>query len=51
MYFIDGTRPMSEWDAFVQEVLALGDLEGVLEIYENAEQVIYSTVRKFRVYD
>ncbi len=51
MFFIDGTRSMNEWDAFVEETLKLGDLEGVLEIYEDAEQIIYSTERKYVTYN
>ncbi len=51
MYFIDGTRSMSEWDAFVQETLALGDMDAVLAAYEEAEQVIYSTERRYVSYN
>ncbi len=51
MYFIDGTRDMSEWDAFVQETLALGDMEEVLATYDAAEQVIYSTERRYVSYN
>lgn len=51
MYFIDGTRDMSEWDAFVEETLALGNMDEVLSIYESAEQVIYSTERRYVSYN
>ncbi|MGI6634724.1 MAG: extracellular solute-binding protein [Christensenellales bacterium] len=51
MYFIDGTRPMSEWDDFVNETFALGNLEEVLKIYEEAPQIIYSTERRYKMYD
>ena len=51
MYFIDGTRSMSEWDAFVEETLALGDMDAVLAAYEEAEQVIYSTERRYVSYN
>ena len=51
MYFIDGTRDMSEWDAFVEETLALGNMDEVLATYEAAEQVIYSTERRYVSYN
>ena len=51
MYFIDGTRSMGEWDAFVEETLALGDMDAVLATYEEAEQVIYSTERRYVSYN
>lgn len=51
MYFIDGTRSMDEWNDFVTETLALGDMDGVLKIYEDSEQVIYSTDRKYSTYN
>ena len=51
MYFIDGSRSMSEWDAFVEETLALGDMDAVLAAYEEAEQVIYSTERRYVSYN
>ena len=51
MYFIDGTRDMSEWDAFVDETLALGNMDEVLATYEEAEQVIYSTERRYVSYN
>ncbi len=49
--FIDGTRDMSEWDAFVDETLALGNMDEVLATYEEAEQVIYSTERRYVSYN
>ncbi len=51
MTFIDGTRDMSEWDAFVDETLALGNMDEVLATYEEAEQVIYSTERRYVSYN
>lgn len=51
MYFIDGTRDMSEWDSFVEETLALGDMDEVLATYEAADQVIYSTERRYVSYN
>ena len=51
MYFIDGTRDMSEWDSFVEETLALGDMDEVLATYEAADQVIYSTERRYATYN
>ncbi|MGI6172275.1 MAG: extracellular solute-binding protein [Christensenellales bacterium] len=48
--FIDGTRDMGEWDNFVAEVLEYGNLEEVLETYENAKQIIFSTERRFVTY-
>ena len=51
MSFIDGTRDMSEWDAFVDETLALGNMDEVLATYEEAEQVIYSTERRYVSYN
>lgn len=50
MYFIDGTRDMAEWDAFVEETLALGNMDEVLATYEEAEQVIYSDDRHYVIY-
>lgn len=51
MYFIDGTRDMSEWDSFVEETLALGDMDEVLATYEAADRVIYSTERRYATYN
>lgn len=51
MYFIDGTRDMGEWDAFVSETLALGNMDEVLATYEAADQVIYSTERRYVSYN
>ena len=51
MYFIDGTRPLDEWDAFVQETLQYCDMETVLKTYEEAEQIEYSTERKYVTYN
>ena len=51
MYFIDGTRDMGEWDAFVAETLALGNMDEVLATYEAADQVIYSTERRYVSYN
>jgi len=48
--FIDGSRDLGQWDDFVSEVLAYGNLDEVLETYENAKQVIYSTERRFETY-
>lgn len=50
MLFVDGTRPMEEWDAFVQETMGIGDLNEVLKIYEESPQIIYSTERKLVTY-
>ena len=36
--FITGERPMEEWDAFVEEYKAMGNLEEVLSIYNSAKQ-------------
>lgn len=36
--FILGKKPMSEWDAYITEVKALGDLNRAVEIYNNAKQ-------------
>ena len=36
--FILGKRPISEWDAFIAEVKALGNLERAVEIYNKALQ-------------
>lgn len=49
--FIDGTRAMDEWDAFVEETKQYGDFDAVLEAYENGEQVIMATERKYITYD
>ncbi len=46
MLFVDGTRPMDEWDAFVEEWKKFGNVEQVVEIYEAGEQIVYSDVRK-----
>lgn len=50
MLFIDGTRPMSEWDSFREEAMQYGDIEQVLAIYEAGEQIINSTERKYEVF-
>ncbi len=49
--FVDGTRPLSEWEDFVEEYKGMGDYEGVLNIYENAKQVEFSTERRFPLYN
>jgi len=49
--FIDGTRSMEEWDAFVQETLALGNMDEVLKTYEDAKQVIHSTEPRYVKYN
>jgi len=36
--FILGQRDLSEWDAYITEVLAAGDLARAVEIYNNAKQ-------------
>jgi putative aldouronate transport system substrate-binding protein len=36
--FILGQRSLSEWDAFITEVKAAGNLERAVEIYNNAKQ-------------
>ena len=40
--FVEGTRPMSEWDAFVEEALSYGDVAQALEIYNNSPVLLYS---------
>lgn len=49
--FIDGSRPMDEWDSFVEETKQYGDFDAVLEAYENGEQVEMSAERKYVTYD
>ena len=41
--FITGDRPMDEWDAFVEEYQTMGNLEEVLNIYNNAKQNMQDT--------
>lgn len=36
--FILGKRPLTEWDAFVKEVQAVGNIDRAVEIYNNAKQ-------------
>lgn len=43
--FILGSRDLSEWDSFVEEANELGNIERVLEIYNNARQVELSENR------
>ena len=44
MLFIDGTRPMDEWDAFVEEVRGMGDIQSVIDIYNNCPNQIENDV-------
>ena len=41
--FVTGVRPLDEWDAFVEEYKAMGNLEEVLNIYNNAKQNLQDT--------
>ena len=50
LLFVDGTRPMDEWDAFVEEALAYTDMDAVLAIYEAGEQTELSSERIVPVY-
>ena len=47
LLFITGERSMDEWDAFVEEYKAMGDWEEVLEVYNNAQQVVYDMTRSY----
>lgn len=50
MLFIDGTRPLSEWDDFVAEWQKYGNIEEVIKIYEEGKQVIYAEERRIVEY-
>lgn len=47
--FIDGSRPLSEWDAFVAVAIAMGDIERVLENYEAGIQFEAAAERKYLI--
>ncbi len=40
--FITGARPMSEWDAFVEETQAYGDIGAILDIYNNSNLLTFN---------
>ena len=44
MLFIDGTRPMDEWDAFIDEIRGLGDIQSVIDAYNNCPEQIENDV-------
>lgn len=46
MLFVDGSRPISEWDKFVEEFKTYGNLDEALKIYEEGKQIPYSNDRK-----
>lgn len=46
--FIEGVRPMDEWDAFVEEAKAYGDIEAILYEYNNASLLAYSSDYKLQ---
>lgn len=50
MLFIDGTRPLSEWDDFVAEWQKYGNIEEMIKIYEEGKQVIYAEERRIVEY-
>lgn len=50
LLFVDGTRSMDEWDAFVEEALAYTDMDAVLEIYESGVQNHLSEERRVPIY-
>ena len=46
--FIYGQRSMSEWDAFVEEVNNLIDVQELLNLYNNAETILRDSPRVFQ---
>ena len=46
--FIYGQRSMSEWDAFVEEVNNLIDVQELLDLYNNAETILRDSPRVFQ---
>lgn len=49
--FIDGSRPLTEWEDFVTETLGLGNMDEVLQTYENAKQIIHSAETRYVSYN
>ena len=45
--FVTGDRDLSEWDAFVEEAMSMGDIEAVKAAYEAGRQVIASDTRNW----
>ena len=41
--FVEGSRSMDEWDAFVEEAQGYGDIQAVLDIYNNSPVLAYSS--------
>ena len=44
---VTGDRDLSEWDAFVEEAMSMGDIEAVKAAYEAGRQVIASDTRNW----
>lgn len=36
--FVLGNKPLTEWDAFIKEIPAYGDIEGIMKQYNDAKQ-------------
>ena len=45
--FVVGERDMSEWDAFLEEIRSMGNIDAVIEVYNAGQQVPSSDTRNW----
>ena len=45
--FVVGERDMSEWDALLEEIRSMGNIDAVIEVYNAGQQVPSSDTRNW----